>query len=235
MKHIFKTMAFLLAIVLFAGCHDITTEGVTSITYYPTFTLTDGPMLTLPLGQTFTDPGVNVMEGQNDITDKVKISGTVNTNEVGVYFLTYSAVNVDGFTGSTTRTVVVYNPNITTDISGSYTVAAGTQRLTLASGATTPYNGYPVSLTMMAPGVFSVSDFYGGYYDKRAGYGSSYAMTGYISLNEDNSIDLIYSHVNGWGDGLDELDDASYDPNSGTIQWGAVYVGSYSFDVILSK
>jgi len=234
MKHIFKTMAFLLTTVLFVGCQKITTDGVTQITYYPVFTLTGGSTLTVPVGQTFTDPGVICMEGENDITGKVKVSGSVNTNQLGVYQLTYSAINVDGFAGSATRTVVVYNPAITTDISGAYTVAAGTNRTTLSSGAKTAYSGYPVNITLMAPGVFYVSDFFGGYYDKRAAYGSSYAMTGYISLNEDNSIDLISSHVSGWGDGLTELDNASYDPDSG-IQWSAVYVANYSFNVILTK
>lgn len=235
MKNIFIIMAFFLTVILFTSCHDVTTDGVTEITYYPTFTLVDGSAIAVEVGQPFTDPGFVCMEGDTDISDKVKVSGSVDTNQLGVYTLTYSATNVDGFSGSVNRQVSVYNPAVTTDIAGSYTASDGTHRLTFSSGVTTAYSGYAVNIIKMAPGIFSVSDFFGGYYDKRAGYGSAYAMTGYISLNEDNSIDLLSSYVSGWSDGLDELDDASYDPASGTIEWGAVYAGSYSFNLILSK
>lgn len=62
-----------------------------------------------------------------------------------------------------------------------------------------------------APGIFKVSDFFGGYYDQRAGYGSSYAMGGYFQLLADNSLVQLSSYVPGWGDSADYCEDAVYD------------------------
>jgi hypothetical protein len=71
-------------------------------------------------GSTFTDPGATATsQGQNI---NVTTTGTVNTNQVGLYTLTYTAVNADNFPASATRTVAVL-PSAEipgTDISGSY-------------------------------------------------------------------------------------------------------------------
>ena len=247
MKNILKIMAFLLTMVWFAGCHEITTEGVTSVTHYPSFKLLGDEIFTIALGETFIDPGVIVMEGDNDISDKVIVTGTVNTGEVGFYPLTYSATNVDGFSGSAPRLVFVYDPSITTDISGSYTVdLPQSNRFQFSNSAVIEYanlgalyggdfSKFTVDLEQIAPGIFSVNDLYGGYYYAGRNYSAIYMMGGYIALNGDNSIDVLYSLVPGWGDALDDLSDASYDPATETIEWGAEYAGSYSFNVVLNK
>jgi len=233
MKKIFYSLFLFFSLVIFTGCKDITTEDPSKITYYVNFEILGDKTMMVKVGDAFVDPGVIATEGDNDVTSSVNVSGSVNSNAIGVYTITYSAINIDGYSASASRTVAVYNPAVTTNIAGTYTVADGTHRYAFGNGAVVPYSGYPVTLTYIAPGIFYVNDFFGGYYEKRAGYGASYAMYGYISLNEDNSIDLLSSHVNGWGDDLDDLEDAEYDPDSETIQWGAVYAGAYSFNVIL--
>jgi hypothetical protein len=220
------------------SCHDITTEDQSIITYYVTFDMKGNAIETVELGTPYVEPGVTATENDVDKTSSMQISGEVNSDEAGVYILTYSAVNEDGYPSSIERMVIVYDPETTdleTDISGEYTSEEGTHRLVLSSGATVAYSGYPVVIDPVAPGIFYVSDYFGGYYDKRAGYGKNYAMTGYFALNKDHTITLLSSHVNGWGDALDELNDATYDPETGIITWGAVYVGSYSFNLILTE
>jgi len=246
MKNIFKTIVFLLTIILITSCQKITTDGVTDITYYPSFTVLEGTTLTIELGQTFTDPGVIVMEGENDITDKVQVTGSVNSNKVGLYSLTYSATNVDGFSASVTRNVYVYDPSITTDISGDYTVNVDeSNRYQFSNGAVINYSdmgdlyggdfsGFVVTVEQFLPGIFHVTDFYGGYYYAGRNYDSRYLMGGYIALNKDNSLSVLDSLVPGWGDGLDDLVDGSYNPDTETIEWGAEYAGSYSFNVVLN-
>jgi hypothetical protein len=235
MKKIIYSLFLFCSLVIFAGCKDITTEDTSKITYFVNFEILGDAVTLVEVGNKFTDPGVIATEGDTDVTNNVEVSGSVNSNVIGLYYITYSAVNVDGFSASTKRTVVVYNPAITTNLSGNYIAAAGTHRFDANTEAVVAYSGYPVRISAMAPGVFYVSDFFGGYYDKRAGYGGNYAMTGYISLNKDGSIDLLSSHVNGWGDALDRLKGASYDAESGAIQWGAVYAGRFSFNVVLGK
>jgi len=249
MKNILKTIAFLMMISLMTGCQKITTEGFTNVTFYPSITILGDNPYTLEVGSTFTDPGIKVMEGDEDITAKATITGTVNKDQVDFYYITYSATNKDGFSKSAIRTVIVYNPESTTDISGNYSVNID-ESYRIVNGTTTvikysdmaglypPYgdfSDFTVDIDRVSPGFFSVNDFYGGYYIAGRGYANIYMMGGYISVNPDNSIELISSRVPGWGDGLDYLIEAEYDPDTDTIKWGAGYAELYTFYVVLNK
>ncbi|MDR2915427.1 MAG: DUF5012 domain-containing protein [Tannerella sp.] len=208
--------------LLFASC-DKETEGVSRTTYYVDLELKGESEMFIPVGTSFTDPGVIAIEGDDDISESVKVSGNVNTNKAGGYRLTYTATNKDGFDVSVERLVIVYDPNFTTDVSGNYTVADGTYRLTPSSGAKISYSGYDVSITQSVPGIFYVSDYLGGYYEYRAGYGVAYSAQGYFLLNEDNTIEFISGNVAGWGDSVSGLIGAKYDPATNTLSWGAEY------------
>lgn len=223
-----------LSVFLFLSCEK-ETEDVSRSTYYVAFHLKGENPLLVPVGESFTDPGVVATEKGQDVTSSITIESNVNENIMGKYSIVYSGVNVDGLKSKAIRDVYVCNPLVTTDISGDYTVQAGTHRIAFSSGARVNYSGYPVTITRVAPGFFQVTDFFGGYYEKRAGYGARYAMTGYFALNEDNSVTLVSSFIQGWGDGLDTIKDGLYNPATGEISWKAEYVGSYSFNVTLKK
>jgi len=229
MKNILKTIAFLMIISLMNGCQKITTEGYTDITYYPSITiLGDNPTIIM-LGDTFTDLGVTVMEGETDITNKVITKGTVNSNKVGFYYVTYSAANIDGISKTASRTVIVYDPSITKDISGNYEVVIDeSYRLQFNNNAVIEYAdlgdlyggsfiGFTVDLDLYLPGIFKVNDLFGGYYFAGRKYDIRYQMGGYIALNSDNSIELLESRSPGFGDGLDDLVEAEYDPDTDII------------------
>jgi hypothetical protein len=247
MKKILYSLCLFCSLALFAGCEGVTTEDPSKITYFITFDVLGGETVTVELGSAYTDPGVIATEGETDVTKKVITKGSVDPNKKGIYTITYSGVNVDGFASSATRTVFVYDPNITTDISGSYAVDIDySNRFQFSNKAVIKYSDmgsmyggdfskFTVNFEQLVPGIFSVSDLYGGYYVAGRLYAASYLMSGYVSLNADNTIDLLSSYVPGWRDGLDELNDASYDPETGSIQWGAVYAGSYSFNVKVDK
>jgi hypothetical protein len=231
---IYKYCLIIFSVLVLFSCEK-ETEGLSLSTYYVAFDMKGDNPLLVPVGTAFTDPGVIATEQGKDVTSTIKTESNVNPDVMGKYSIVYSGVNTNGLKSRAIRDVFVCNPSVTSDISGNYTVAAGSNRLAFASGAEIPYSGYPITITRVAPGFFSVSDFFGGYYDKRAAYGARYAMTGYIALNEDNTINLVTSSVAGWGDSLDELNDGIYNPETGIISWGAVYAGAYSFNVILTK
>ena len=173
------------------------------------------------------------MEGTNDITSTVKVESDVDASKAGVYSVTYSAVNVDGFSSSATRTVIVYDPSATDrDISGDYTVAGESYRIVKTTGAKTAFSGQDVTISKLAPGIYSISDFLGGYYDQRAGYGSSYAMNGYFQLNNDNTITALYAHVKGWNDDAENIV-ASYDEATGKIVSEVEYASNYIWYITL--
>ena len=62
----------------------------------------------LKVGDSFTDPGYTAIDAiDGDLTDKVTITGSVDTSKKGVYRVIYSVVNSSGVTASETRTIIV--------------------------------------------------------------------------------------------------------------------------------
>ena len=215
-----------------ASCNDDNDELTDSrLTYYPVLTLNGESFVQVPIGTAYKELGCKAVLNGEDYTSKVVTSGTVDPNKAGLYTITYSATNADGFSKSTSRTVAVCDPSITTDMSGKYTVAEGTHRV--ASSGETPYSGFAITVRKDAPGIFYISDILGGYYDQRAGYGASYAMTGYFQLMADNSVQILSGDVAGWGDSYSDFTDGKYDPATNTISYVVTYAGM-EFHVILT-
>lgn len=206
-------------------------EGLSSITYYIDITLTGETSVPVALGSDFAEPGYAAMEGESDATSKVVITDDIDKNAVGVYTVTYTAVNADGFPSTKERTVVVYDPTSpNTDLSGTYDAVV----VRTESDGTNPRprTSY-IALKKVGTGVFYVNCLLGNYY--AAGYGPAYEMRGYIKLNADNTFDLITSHVDGWNDGLEAFKSASYDPATGILYWESVYAGSDTFAATCTK
>lgn len=233
---IYKTSLIALLAVLLISCEKETAD-LSQPTYYVAFHIEGDNPLIVQVGDEFVDPGcIATLQGINVSSDMATVSN-VDADVMGMYQIEYSAVNADGFTSRALRDVIVCNPAVTTDISGEYYAADGTYRLYLPA-TITDYSGANLKtvITRLAPGFFSVSDFFAGYYAIRAGYGTMYAATGYIALNGDNTIDLISSSVRGWGDSLYALNNAAYNPDSGDIYWEAGYDGGgMTFFVKLTK
>lgn len=236
-KTILYTLASLFAAVVMTACSDAE-DGLVRVTHYAVFELNEADASNRTLvavGSDFTDPGCVCMEGENDITSSVVATSNVNTNKAGVYAITYSAKNVDGYESSITRTVIVYDPTSTErDISGTYTVKDNSYRLVTSSGKEAKFSGYEIEVEYIAPGLYHLSDYLGGYYDQGAGYGPDYAMHGYFNLNNDNTITYLTADVDGWGDSADNVV-ASYDESTGEINLETGYAGSMIFYVTLTK
>lgn len=234
MKKVLYSLLFLCGILGLWSC-DETSEDTSKITYFVTFELKGDEVMLVPAGTTFTDPGVVAMEGEDDVTASVVVKSNVDAAKIGVYSVSYFATNVDGFDSSAERTVIVYDPSITTDASGAYTVDSSVSYRDMG-GSKAPFKGdFNVTIKQVAPGVFSISDFIGGWYDQGAAYGSTYAMTGYFKLNADNTIEPLSSYVQGWGDSMDGMTDGKYDPEIGQISWSVAYAGQMEFYVVMNK
>jgi hypothetical protein len=106
--------------VILTGCDEDDTANLSSITSYPVFVM-EGDEITsiVSSGSAFVDPGVTATENGENI--EVTVTGEVDTGVPGVYTLTYSAINSDGFIGNVNRTVVVTTEDVSgTDLSGDY-------------------------------------------------------------------------------------------------------------------
>ena len=234
MKKVIYSLLLFCGLVGLWGCEK-TTEGLTKVTYYVNFEMNgDDPML-VSVGSSFADPGVVAKEGEEDVTASVIVNSNVDASKIGLYSVSYSAANADGFSSSAKRTVIVYDPAITTNASGSYTVDASVSYRDM-NGAQAPFKGdFSISVDQVAAGIFAISDFLGGWYDQGAAYGASYAMKGYFKLNADNTIEPLSSLVAGWGDSMDSMREGKYDPETGQISWYIDYAGQMTFYVVMNK
>jgi LPXTG-motif cell wall-anchored protein len=74
----------------------------------PKITLKGDNPMTVELGSTFEDPGATATDNvDGDLTDKIQVTGEVNTDEYGTYTVTYSVTDSSGNTATATRTVHV--------------------------------------------------------------------------------------------------------------------------------
>lgn len=117
--------------LFFSGCKKdgiVSTEtnvGNSTITYFVDLALTGASTMTISKGDTFSDPGAVATENGKAVT--VSVAGAVDNSKPGIYVLTYSAVNKDGFAKSVSRTVVVAPGNEMpgVDLSGTYSATNG--------------------------------------------------------------------------------------------------------------
>jgi hypothetical protein len=120
--------------------------GSSKVTYFAIVTMNGDEYMSLVKGSTFTDPGATATEKGQSVT--VTASGKVDVNKPGLYTITYSAINKDGFAATATRTVVVLDAHENTgvDVSGSYDYAG--------SGS------YTATITKVAEGVYTTDNCY---------------------------------------------------------------------------
>lgn len=147
MKQI-SQLIFLSIIIVLAACNkeDIkntdTKVGISRVTNFPIVALKGERYVTISVGGTYTEAGVDATEAGAAIP--VTTAGSVNTTTPGIYTLTYSALNKDGFSASVVRTVAVYSTDASAaanDLSGNYARTS---------------NGSISTWTKLAPGVYKV-------------------------------------------------------------------------------
>lgn len=229
----YKIFLILIALIgyLGGGCEkDITTEGRSRITHYVTFELEDvndyGETM-VEVGSSYSDPGFTAMEGEEDVTSEVKVEGSVDPNTVGAYHITYSAVNSDGYSASTSRTVIVYDSDYPSyDLTGAWNAEVIRNPGQESEGG--PFNT-TITIRTVARGFYRISDWLVGYYDQGYGYGSVYTGPGYFTINSSNEIGFVEGVVapGAWGDPIDGVISGTYDPSEGTIEQKVSWLGGY--------
>ncbi len=243
MKKIYLFGLLALGMLALSSCNDGKDELTDSrLTYYADLQMQGDEFMLVPVGSKFVDPGCTGTLAGEDITSKIVIEGAdeVDTNTLGFYYITYSAVGSDGYPASVERTVCVYDPTVTLDISGEYIVdmeasiyqGARTYADRAAFyGNTTQCTG--ITFDMVVPGIYYVNDIFGGWYDQIRGYGNRYDMTAYVSVDNEGNIGLLSSYIAGWGDGIDYLEDGMF--MDGTISYSLCYAGQIYMDLELYR
>jgi hypothetical protein len=236
---IYKYCLIIFSVIFFFACEK-ETEGISRITYYVDLELKGNSTEFVNLGGTYIEPGWTAIEEGSDVSENVTVSGTVDTSKPGLYTLNYLVYNADGFPKTAQRQVVVSDPTPSPLESGFYKVSKLSNRTSLGSGpgsaGSKEYASEPLILIyQVSPAKFYISDFIGGYYEVGRGYGPAYALKGHFTLNPDNTLTANDSFLAGWGDSLDDLINATYDPATKTLTYTAQYAGAYDFNIIATK
>lgn len=195
-----------------SSCSDKETEGTSRITTYAVLELNGDAYETVQLGSSYNDPGCTAKMGDEDVTDKIVTDGAVNTNELGYYDLSYRVINADGFAANASRTVAVVDK---ANFASPYFAES-------QYGSRHFYNA-PIAIEDNGDGTYTIEDLAGGFYSygRYPGYdamGYDFFLDATLSLNADNTINLVECNGDNWywGDPM-TLTSGTYDPATGTV------------------
>jgi Domain of unknown function (DUF5011) len=196
MKHIIRITFIWISVLIFSckkqSIVDTPTQvGISKVTFYVVLTLKGPAVESIIVGQPYVDSGATAIENGKPVT--YTTSGTVGA-EVGIYTLTYTAVNQDGYPSSITRNVAVIAtaPDPGVDLSGTY-ANVGSAALT-------------ANISMVAPGVYFTDNCWGG--------GSSAIIPAYFFCSDGINITVPTQKFSAYGtlDGIGTF-------NAGKITW----------------
>lgn len=218
---IYKYSLILVSVLFFFACEK-ETEGISRVTFYTDLQLEGPAEMAVKQGEAYVEPGYIAIENDEDVTDKVQVNGSVNTNTPGVYRLTYVATNLDGFKKIVDRLVFVVPANVSAaDVTGTYKG----QRVGRAEAADA------CVITSLSNGVFKATDFFGGFYNLVVGYGSAYRLLTYFYLTPENEVKALSTN-SPWGPW--EVRNGIYNPLTKVFTHTA-YQDGFGFNVILTK
>ena len=210
-----------MAFALLAVSCEKTTEGLTGITYYPVIEINGGTQV-IYVGEEYSDPGCTAVMNGEDITDKVTVTDNIDNTTIGIYTVSYSAANEQGFSASATRDVyVVAESGISNLYVGQLTAPDGE----VMSGGTH-------MITDNGDGTYTLDDVMGGYY-------CWYTYPGYDAMGYDFFAEADFtvdaagaiSQVGDAGDWYFASDvelsiiDGEYDAGTGVITINTSYNG----------
>lgn len=176
-------------LIVLGGCErEFESEGVSRTTTYPTFEMAGEEIIVIVKDDAYTDPGIIATEGGAEIPVEKSVVGSsfieagstqpedvtyrnlteVDASTPGIYTVTYSAVNSDGFAGTVQRTVFVLEsaPDPAVDLTGGYTSGVSPE----------------AEITKIADGVFYSTNVWGG--------GSSVKIGGYILTSDGVNVNV---------------------------------------------
>lgn len=176
MKKIYSLLIIAFLGVALISCKK-ETEGISKVTHFADFDMKGERYLSIVKGSTYTEAGVSAKEGETDLT--IVTSGSVDVNTVGVYDITYSAINKDGYPGSITRTVAVLPAaeQAGVNIAGQYKNAGS-------------FN-FTADMKKLAPGFYVVNNMWGN--------GSGAVIAAYLFCLDGTNIILPVSGLSGYG------------------------------------
>lgn len=194
------------------SCED-SVEDLSKVTYFAELNLKGDDFVKISVGETYTEPGYEATE---------------NGDTPGFYDLVYSVANVDGFSVSQTRQVMVVDPD---HLASAYQGESQT--------STRHYTGAPIFITENSDGTYLIDDLLGGlqFYGLNPGFEPMYDFhaEAKVKLNDDNTLSLL--EVGNWYFASQltlSLTEGKYDPETGVVTMTVDYGGT-PLSVTLTK
>lgn len=230
-----------LAFLGFSACEKETTEGLSRVTNYPIIEVAGDATVFVPQGGTFTDPGVSATEEGQSIPVTTSASGvyrggaTLDPNVADRYNVTYTATNKDGFNGTSTRSVWVYNTgDLVNSIEGLYVS-------TVARNGSSPpayQNMKYILIWKNADGTYELSCGFGGWYEYGRALGPGFVSPGgIITANDIATNDFTFgpTFTNSYFGGTVDITDVNVDPVAKTITVTADWSFGFTFVSTLTQ
>lgn len=223
-----------------SGCGDKESMDVSRKTDFPLIELAGPSTVFHPLGTNYDDPGATATEGGQTIDVTSSASGTyrggssIDVNVADCYNVTYTATNKDGFPGSASRTVYVYNTgDLVNSIEGLYTATV------VRNGVASPQyeNLEYVLIWKNADGTYQISDGIGLYYAEGRGYGINYISSGAVVTANSipaNDFSITDFSNDGFG-GVHTMTNMVVDASAGTVSFTTDWSYGFTFDVTLTQ
>ncbi|WP_417350562.1 immunoglobulin-like domain-containing protein [Flavobacterium alkalisoli] len=248
MKIIYKTLkaGLLLSLAVLTSCgYEDPVDS--KVTYYPIIEVNGGDVL-LNLGDSYTDPGAVATIDDEEVPVDIRfvgryrnnVSTTLDTNIADIYTQEYSATNEDGFSGTSTRQVIVANTgDLVNSIEGLYTSTVfrnGTQGSPASAYTDIEY----MLIWKNADGSYQISDSFGGWYLFGRAIDFSETPGGIIVANDIPSNDFSFpgTQTNRYFGGSAEITDLTVDPVTKTLVLTTVWNVSgttYTFESQLTQ
>ena len=213
MKKILYSLIVCAGVLTFAACDD-SVEDNSRLTYLVDLQV-EKATIEHQVNTEFTAPKFTATENGVDVSAKVTVKGLdkVNEDKIGIYPISYSVANSDGYLSTAKQTVYVVNAEADTDISGDYTIAIDDRSphcigsyCKKSDGTIEPFStAYPLTVTKVATGIFTISDMLGGWMNLKEGKGTDFALSANYSLDE--SLDFTLTNPYKVSSGLSGLKD----------------------------
>ena len=172
------------ALLVIASSCEKTSSGHTLIVDYPIITLLGDNPYVVQLGGSYKEPGYTATLAGEDYTSHVTVDSNVNSAIPGIYNVSYSASNPDGYSWTLNRDVYVLNPG---GVANVY--------LSSCKMGSNSFKNIPIVISPISDGVYEIEDMAGGYYfaGRYPGYEPTYDFHAdtQFSLNEDGTFNIL--------------------------------------------
>lgn len=212
--------------LLFVSCEKDYEDHITKETPAPIMELIGADPIVLFKGTPYVDPGIHAIEISNGDTTELdyEIINDVKVNVPGTYRLFYKVLNSENVPFYISRRVNIVS------FTGYdvYEFPVG-----MYDGIRINRNkGGPVELKKLAPGVYQISDLFGGYYNVGVGYGPDYASPAILVIEQDGNVRSELG-TSPWGEVVGS--NFVYSAANKTITFKVTIVSAaFSFDVRLT-